>query len=186
MKFGVREILFALLLVGIPAGAWWFVLRPANIHQDVLREEVQAKQEKLQKLNRLIGSVGSLKKEIASLEKAIAFFQSKLPSEKEIDKVLQEIWRLAMHNSLISKRIRPQPRAKESFYTTGGQAEQPIVIELEGDFSGFYAFLQALEAQPRIMRISQMGLLKHPKAPEGHIKASFNMAVFFESNEGGQ
>ena len=185
MKFGIREALLAALLLGLPLGAWWFVFRPANDQHSEVRKQVEAKQQKLRKLNRLVGTVGSLKEEIASLEKAIAFFQSKLPSEKEIDKVLWETWRLAERNKLATKSIRTETRGPRSTspYDTGSQSEQPIVIKLEGDFNGLYTFLQELENQPRIMRISRMKIVKAKKAPEGHVEASLDVSVFFEHSE---
>ena len=46
-------------------------------------------------------------------------------------------------------------------------------MKLEGDFMGFYRFLQALERQPRIMRIHKMELEKMTgkDVSEGQIKA---------------
>ena len=62
------------------------------------------------------------------------------------------------------------------------QAEQPIVVQLMGDFRGFYAFLLALENQPRIMRIRTINMEKKDKCPPGHISAEFEMSIFFERN----
>ena len=194
MKLPIREILFALLLLGIPTGAWCFVFKPSNVHHAEMREQISLKQEKLRKLNRLVGTVGELKKEISSLEQAIAFFQSKLPCAKEMDKVLQEIWRLAEKHKLVTKSIRTFARRKneKSFYTSGSQVEQPINISLEGNFKGFYAFLQDLESQQRIMRISRMDLKKPEecrkskeckKSTEGSIQVNFEMSIFFEPGE---
>lgn len=185
MKVGVRELLFAVLLLGVPLAAWWFVFRPSNFYQEELRAEVEAKQDKLGKLTRLVGTVGDLKTEIASLERAITFFQSKLPSQKEIDKVLQETWRLAEDSSLATKSIRTAPQAtgQTSLYTTGTQAEQIMLVHLEGSFEGLYAFMQALERQPRIMRISRMDISKLSEAEEGCVVAKLDMSVFFEKSE---
>ena len=182
MNAKVRNILFGILLLGVPVGAWWFVFRPGNVQHAEMREQVRSKQEKLQKLNRLVGTVGNLKAEITSLEKAISFFQSKLPNEKEIDKVLRETWRLAEKNKLVTKSIRTNAQLgpDESMFVTGSHSEQPIVIHLEGRFEGFYTFLQELEAQPRIMRVSRLILTKPKDIEEGFITANFDMSVFFE------
>lgn len=192
MKVGLREILFVILLLAIPVGAWWFVFRPANIQHSKMREQIAAKQEKLRKLNRVVGTVGELQKEIDSLKKAVAFFRSKLPQEKEIDKVLQEIWRLAEKNKLITKSIRTISGCKrtDDFYASSSHAEQPINILIEGDFKGFYSFLQDLECQSRIMRISKMKLAKPKtnrtkKVKNGYIQADFEMSLFFERSEEG-
>ena len=58
-------------------------------------------------------------------------------------------------------------------------------MRLEGDFLGFYAFLQAMENQPRIMRIHKMELEKKSDAPQGHVQANFVVSVFFEPADKG-
>ena len=181
MKLGLRELMFAVLLLGMPLGAWWFAFRPQNASNAEVCRQIEAKQAKLRELNHIVGTVGSLKKEIASLEKAIDFFQSKLPNEKGIEKVLEEVWRLADENQLVTKSIRTDaPRGNNFTLPTSPHAEQPITMELQGDFRGFYGFLQAIETQPRIVRIRLMKFVKLPKAPEGHTRVRFEMSVFFE------
>jgi Tfp pilus assembly protein PilO len=182
MKVGLRELVFILLLMAIPVAAWWFVFRPQNLRNTETMKQIEAKQAKLRELNQATATIGNLKKEISDLENAIEFFRSKLPNEKEIDKVLREVWRLAESNQLTAKSIRTLgPGAdKAPIATPAGPAEQPIAMQLEGDFRGFYGFLQSLENQPRIMRIKKMVLEKLKKGPEGHIEAKFDMSIFFE------
>jgi Tfp pilus assembly protein PilO len=185
MRFGLRETIFVVVLMCIPVSAWWFVLRPMNERKAEMIKEIEANQEKLRALNRVTGTIGDLQKEIEARRQAIDYFQAKLPSEKEIDRVLEEVWRLAETNRLITKSIRTLKRKQSSLTSGGGPSEQPIAVQLEGDFHGFYTFLQALENQPRIMRIQEMSLGKLRDAPEGSVKASFEMFVFFEpDNEG--
>ena len=183
MKLPIRAALYAVLLLGTPLAAWWFVFRPANEHHNHLREQIQQKQQKLDTLNRLVGKVGDLQKEIDALQEAVSFFESKLPPEKEIHKVLQETWRLARTGNMVTTSIRPVPSGgpRGSLFGAGAHSEQPILMEVEGDFKGFYTFLQELERQPRIMRISEMKIERVGKMADGQIKAKFKMSVFFES-----
>jgi Tfp pilus assembly protein PilO len=182
MKLGPREIIFLVLLMAIPLAAWQFVFQPQNERNAQLTRQIECRQERLRELNQAVARIGDLRKEIESLEQAVKFFQSKLPNEKEIDKVLKEVWRLAESNQLTAKSIRTLgPGAdKAPIATPAGPAEQPIAMQLEGDFRGFYGFLQSLENQPRIMRIKKMVLEKLKKGPEGHIEAKFDMSIFFE------
>ncbi len=190
MKLGLREIVFIVLLMGMPVGAYFFVFRPHNQRDADMMRQIQAKQTKLRALNQAMGTLGDLKNEIGALNKAIKFFESKLPSEKEIDKVLQEVWRLAEANKLATKSIRTLERSSQNCFTNldGPHAEQPIAMQLEGDFMGFYSFLQAMENQPRIIRIHKMALTKPDRtndggpASEGRMKAEFTVSVFFERN----
>jgi len=182
MKFGLREIVFVVLLMGIPVVSWWFVFRPQNAQCQEMRAQIEAKQARLRELNRATATIGDLRDRIGKLEKAMAYFRSKLPSEKEIDKVLQEIWRLAESNQLRAKSIRTMDRTKgpTAFASNGEFCEQPIAVQLEGGFLGFYAFLQALENQPRIMRIQKMDLAKPRSGVQGDMQVDFNMSIFFE------
>jgi Tfp pilus assembly protein PilO len=186
MKFGLREIVFIVLLMAIPMGAYWFVFRPQNIQNEEMRKHIEAKQAKLRELNKATGTIGDLRAEITSLTEAIDYFQSKLPSEKEVDKILQEIWLMAENNELAAKSIRTLERnSSRSFLDEhDSQAEQPIAVQLEGDFRGFYSFLLALENQPRIMRIRQMKVEKLREAEQGQIKVDFEMSIFFEKDKG--
>ncbi len=185
MKFGLREVVFIVLLAAIPLGSWWFVFRPGNRRNAEMMAQIQARQGKLQSLNKATASLGDLKGEIAALDKAITFFRSKLPSEKEIDKVLREVWQLAEQNNLATKSIRTLKAGDDTVVgeTNGPYAEQPISIQLEGSFTGYYGFLLALESQPRIMRIQQMTLEKHPTGPQGTVKADCVVSVFFERGQ---
>ncbi len=170
MKFGMREIVFIVVLAAIPVAAWWFVFRPADTRNDEMIEQIETRQKKLQSLNRATATIGDLKIEISSLGEAIKFFRSKLPSEKEIDKVLQEVWRLAEDNKLTIKIIQTLNKSPKMVTLTdpsGPYAEQPILLQLEGPFTGFYGFLLAMETQPRIMRIQQMHIVEISKGSRG-------------------
>ena len=67
----------------------------------------------------------------------------------------------------------------------GPHTEQPISVKLEGDFRGFYGFLQALETRPRIMRIKKLSLKKitDDDSPPGYVQANFVMSIFFEEGQ---
>ena len=184
MKFTMRELVFVIVLMGIPVGTWWFVFKPLNVQNTELCQQIDAKRSKLEMLYRTVGTVEDRQREIDALEGAIAKLEAKLPSKKEIDKVLRETWDLAENNSLTTKSIRPL-RVSNGTSLTGGvgpHIEQPISVKLEGSFQGFYGFLQALETRPRIMRIKKL-TLKKPRNNDlspGYIQAEFVMSIFFE------
>jgi len=183
MRFGMREILFLLLLAAIPIASWWFVFRPRNAQIADAKQQIQAKRMKLQSLNRTTARMGRLKTDIDEYNKAIDFFQSKLPPEKEMDKVLGEVWQLAQANNLSTKSIRTVKKRGLIMLTdpNGPYAEQPISLELEGDFNqGLYSFLLALENKPRITRIHRVQVEKVRNGAEGEVRAEIVMAIFFE------
>ena len=184
MRFSSREAIIVLLLLSLPLGVWWFIFRPGDAYEARMLDDIRAKQEKLIALHSTTKLIGNLKDEIVSLEKAVSFFQSKLPNEKEIDKVLKELWLLAEANQLTTKSIRTLQTVGATGLTTpqDPHCEQPIAMDLEGDFRGLYSFLLAMENQPRIMRLRQMELKKLEDGPEGAIRAECEMSIFFEKS----
>jgi len=184
MKFGLREIIFIALLMLIPVGAWWFVFRPQNAENAKMRAEIEVRQAKLRELNEAMGKIGDLKAQIDQLRGAIDFFQSKLPDEKEIDKIVQDIWRLAEENKLHAESIKSLTRSSKMTYLPADstQGEQPIAVSLQGDFMGLYSFLLALENRARIMRIRKMDIEGQDEGMTGIVDANFEMSIFFEQD----
>jgi type IV pilus assembly protein PilO len=182
MKFGLREMVFIVLLMAIPLSAWWFVFKPRDAHNVEAARQIEAKRAKLRQLNRATATLGDLKGEITDLEEAIGYFRSKLPHEKEIEKVLREIWTLAQANDMQATSIKPSPNEGNTFGGEGKYSEQLIAVQLKGSFMGLYAFLQDLENQPRITRILDMTIsrVRGNDSDNPVVTAKFTMTVFFE------
>lgn len=177
MRFGYREILFVLVLLGMPVAAFIFVFRPVNAEIEQVRRENSVKQAKLDRLE-VTRHIQNLGAEIEKLDQAIEMFEAKLPAEKEVEVILKEVWRLASENGLRPKSIRTEKAVNASLHN-----ELPIRMEILGDFDGFYSFLLDLERLSRITRIPDMQLKKLTDT-EGHMKATFTLSIFFEKQEG--
>ncbi len=67
---------------------------------------------------------------------------------------------------------------------TSPHGEQPVLIQLEGDFEGLYSFMLDMESQSRIMRIRQMTLKKPEKSHPGRVSATIEFSIFFERKKG--
>ena len=179
MKIGKRELVFIFLLLAIPVGAYLMVFVPQNKQNEQMMSEIKARQTKLRALRKATAAVGDLREEIQTLEKAIGFFNSKLPSEREIDKVLREVWLLAQANQLQAKMISTEVKGAGLIDPKAPQGEQPFEIVLTGDFLGLYTFMLALENQPRITRVREMKLSGDATTP-GQVNAKFTMSVFYD------
>jgi type IV pilus assembly protein PilO len=174
MKFGFRELLFFIVLLGFLAGTYFFVFAKANQKREALRLEILQKQQALADLQVSTAGIEDLNKRIKDLQEAIAYFESKLPQEKEFDKILEEVSNMASANSLQSKAVRTLKTERCATYS-----EQPIQIGLSGNFNGFYLFLQQLEKLPRITRITGMSLQKIQER-DGDMQATMTLSIFFE------
>ena len=119
-----------------------------------------------------------LNKQLGELEEAIKFFESKLPSTSEIYKVLEQVTVIAQKQGLKPKTIKTLEKKNNS-----GYVEQPLKMELEGNFNSFYSFLLELEKLPRIMKIRHLELQKMRDA-QGQVSTNFIVSIFFQNNNG--
>src|SRR5579884_2696109 len=154
MKLGFRELLFFTVLLGLLAASY-FVLLKQNQKMHTLQAEKALKQRELTDLHLATAGIADLSGRIHDLQQSIAFFEAKLPQEKEFDKILKEVSDIAETNQLQTKTVRTLKSERYASYS-----EQPIQMSLSGNFKGFYAFLLQLEKLPRITKITGMQLSK--------------------------
>src|SRR5690606_34331243 len=98
MKLGARELLFIRVMVGLLGASYWFVCKKANERRNALMADIRQKQDALADLSRRTAGIDDLNRKIDELQQAIDFFESKLPQEKEIDKILREVAQMAEAN----------------------------------------------------------------------------------------
>jgi type IV pilus assembly protein PilO len=174
MKLGLREMIFLGAMLTLLGSAYFFFFNKVNQRRSALQADIALKQKTLDEVQRSTAGIDDLKGKIVELQKAIAFFNSKLPREKEIDQILKQTWRMAESDSLATKSIKTLKSRKAA-----GYSEQPIEIDLSGDFNGFYSFLLQLEKLPRITRVTDMHLSKI-NGQDGQMRARMTMSIFFE------
>jgi type IV pilus assembly protein PilO len=178
MKFGIREIIFVVVMLALLASTNYFVFSKANKRKADLLGEIHTKQQALSNFQQATSGIEDLNNKIDELQKAITFFESKLPQEKEVDKILKEVWQMAEANQLTTKTIKTMKSQRGPSYS-----EQPIQLSLSGDFNGFYAFLLQLEKLQRITRITDMNLQKISDR-DGEMQAQMTLSIFFEPDTG--
>lgn len=177
MRFGFRELIFLVLLLGMPVGAYFFRYQPRNVEIAEARAEIAAKQAKLKQLETETARISDLGEEIDKLTEAIALFEQKLPTQREEQVILKEVAELAAANKLKVKSVRPDKIVKNADY-----AELPIKMVILGDFDGYYSFLLELEKLQRITRMPQMQLKKQANNEEGLMEAEVVLSIFFEGD----
>ena len=174
MTSGLRKIVFFILLVGLAYVAHTYMIKPANQNLAQEKAMVEKKLAKLQELERASATAKDLNQQLEQMQEAIKYFESKLPPTSEIHTVLENVTVIAQRRGLIPKTIRTLKRKNNS-----GYIEQPLKMELHGDFSAYYSFLLDLERLDRIAKIRELTLKKKPKL-EGQIEATFVMSIFFQ------
>ncbi len=176
MISGLRKIVFFILLVGLAYVSHTYMIKPANQHLVQERARVEQKLAKLVELERATATAENLTEQLEQMAEAMQYFESKLPPTSEIYTVLENVTIIAQRRGLIPKTIRTLKREANS-----GYIEQPLKMELHGDFNSYYSFLLDLEQLDRITKIRQLSLKKKLKR-EGQIEATFVVSIFFQDS----
>jgi len=178
MTGGFRKAVFFILLLGLAAVGYQCMIKPANRRLAEAKGRVETKLAKLAEFEQASAATEGLTKQLEQLQEAVEFFESKLPPTNEIDKVIRDVTVIAEKQGLKPKTIRTLTKKGNS-----GYIEQPLKMELGGNFNSFYSFLLELEKLPRIMKIRELELKKQTK-DEGQITADFIVSIFFQTETG--
>jgi type IV pilus assembly protein PilO len=174
MKLGLREIVFLTVMLGLLGSTWFLVFNKADAKRAALRADTESKRKALVNLRKSTAGIENLGKKIEQLQDAIRFFESKLPQEHEVHNILKEISQMAEANTLQTRTVKTNKSERAANYR-----EQPIQVNISGDFNGFYSFLLQLETLPRITRITQMKLVGISDR-DGEMQAEMTLSIFFE------
>ncbi|MHC4396688.1 MAG: type IV pilus inner membrane component PilO [Planctomycetota bacterium] len=173
MKSDVRKAVLLVLMLGVTYLAYRYMIKPSNIDLAKKKAQVQVKLDKLAKIEKAATTAKDLGKQLEQLQEGIEYFESKLPPKSEIHKVLEQVTVIAQKQGLKPKTIRTMKKKNNN-----GYVEQPLRMELLGNFNSFYSFLLELERLDRIMKIRE---LKLEKRDESEIMADFIVSVFFQN-----
>lgn len=174
MSTSLRKIIFFTVLTGLAFVAYAYMIKPATQELKRQKEQMETTAEKLNELEIATADTEDLTKQLQEMEDAIKFFENKLPPHSEIHTVLENITIIAQNQGLKPKTIKTlKSKAKN------GYIEQPLEMELYGDFSAYYSFLLELEKLDRIAQIRELSLKKKSKY-EGQTEATFVLSVFFQ------
>jgi len=178
MKLGLRELLFLLVILGVLGVTYFFVFSKANARMNALEQDTLAKQRALADLQNDTSGIRDLKVKIAELESAIDYFNNKLPPQRDVDTILQQVTQISQQAGLTTRTVRPDRSVTNSNFS-----EEPITLNLSGSFEGFYQFLLNLEKLPRLTRLTQMRLTKLEKLP-GQMTADLTLSIYFAPSMG--
>lgn len=176
MSSGFRKLIFLLVLLGTAYVAFQYMIKPANKRIAEQKLRVQQKLDKLARFEQARAKVKDLDAQVEQLQDAVAFFESKLPPSSDIHKVLKQVTVIAQQQGLKTKSIKTLPLAQSN-----GYIEQPLKMELSGDYIAYYSFMTELERMDRITRVRELELRKQPKN-EGQANATFTMSIFFQQS----
>lgn len=177
MRFGTREFVFFLVLLAVPLASWWFVFKAQNEEIAQAKQEIEHKEAMLEKLDAATAQTDDLAKVNEDIWKEIQVIESRLPSDKEVAVILQQVAQIALSNNLKLPKVKSAKPVSAAAYM-----EQPLEMKIEGDFDAFYTFLLEVERLDRITRMPEMSI-KRSKDGDGMIEAEFTLSIYFEQGK---
>lgn len=174
MTIGLRFLVVIGIVVGMPVASYFLVFKPQNKEISKAKEEISHKQDLLQKLRNETSRNVDLEKANLDIRRTVKAIEERLPSNQEIDGVVRQVSDLAIRCGLkppAMKSGRPVPAAL--------YMEQPIEMEVSGDFVGFNTFLAQIEKMPRITRIPDLRIEGQDKE-DVELRAQFTLSIYFQ------
>jgi type IV pilus assembly protein PilO len=187
MKFGLRELIFFLVLLTVPVASFIWVFRPRNEEISQAKTEIAAKQAKLDTLAKVTSKIEDIGVEIEKGRESVEMIEAKLPNEQDVEGILEQIAQLAKRNNLVVRSVKSDKPVPAATYM-----EQPLKMVMDGEFDGFYQFMLELENLPRITRIHQIKLERadgtktgpeKEALPPGSMKADFILSIYFQPQQ---
>ncbi len=178
MNSATRNILFFGVLLALPISSWFFYFNVENQKIEKAKEEIAHKRKVLGELREATAKTDDLVKVNEEIREAINSIEARLPTGKEMDEVLRQVSKLAEKNGL---RV-PAFKKSDKSAPAGLALEQPITIEITGDFDGFYQFLLDLEQLPRITRVPDLTITRSDKV-DGEMVAKMTLSIYYQGDE---
>lgn len=187
MRLGIREFIFFVVLLAVPVASFFYVFKPRNVQIAQARSEIALKQSRLDTLAAVAAKIDDIGLEIEKGRESVQMIEAKLPNAQDVEGILEQVWQIAKRNKLTVKSVKSDKSVPAAMYM-----EQPLKVQMEGEFDGFYQFLLELENLPRITRVHQLKLERavaqtSAKAqntpPPGSMKAGFTLSIYFQTEE---
>jgi type IV pilus assembly protein PilO len=163
-----------MIVVGMPVAAYFVVFRPQNAEIKRVNDELAHKQTLLAKLQAETARNADLVRANDDIKKSITMIEERLPTNQEIDGLVRQVSDLAVQSGMGSPAIKTNRAQPAGLYK-----EQPIDMQLMGDFNGFFNFLRALERLPRITRVHDLKLTANLD-DTATMQAEFTLSIYFQ------
>lgn len=174
MRFGARELLFLLVMVGLLFSAWYFVFKNADERIAQLNADTNDKRAKLAEVQVATKSIQDISKKIDELQQQIRKIEDALPRKRETENLVRQITLQAKaFNQLQVDNVHATNPEKAANYW-----EQPVRVQMKGDFRNYYEFLLKMEQIARITRINQMKLTKINEQ-DGSMTADLTLSIYY-------
>ena len=152
---GIVKIIIAVVLLVVCLGAgFWFDIR--NLQAELTRwenEETTLRTEFEQKAI-MAANLEEYKEQTVLMEEAFSELLRQLPSQTEVPDLVDDITETGLGSSLAFSRIELASEVAQEFYI-----EQPILVEVLGNYHDFGTFVSGVASLPRIVTLHDFSIV---------------------------
>lgn len=156
----------AVFVILIGAGFWYWAYDPKTKQIASLEQDLQKLQLELQKAEAYAARYDEFKEELRQVELKLKEALKKLPEQKEIANLLDQINESALDAGLTISTFTPSGEEPKEFYS-----DVPVQIQVTGGYHNFATFADVISKMERIVTLRAIRM--NPIMPEG---VSLNIA----------
>lgn len=172
VKLGVL-LTIILIICGV---YWYFFLSPKSEELTRARNELQKERTKLNEYESIARELPRFEQEFNKLDREFKEAAKKLPEEKEIPSLIDNVYSEVSASGLESNTFAPKPEVKKDIY-----AEIPIDMKVYGSYYDIANFFDRVSKLSRIVNIRDLNLSQEKKRSAGDrivLDASFTAVTF--------
>ena len=161
----------ALALLTVLLGAAFFRWGYLPQEEEIARIEAQVAQDKeeLVRIQNFMNANMGVSDRTKEMKSRLTTAKRRLPEEMDQGGFIALLEREAQHERIVLSAVAPGKAAAE-----GEALRLPIDVEMEGDYFRFLAFLQALEASERFIRVESTEI----RSDEGKLHIKLCLSIF--------
>ena len=172
----VAYVLLGSLLGGL---VYIFFFKPRQAELNAARVELVNLENELTTLRAKKVQLNKIEAELVDLSKALAELETIIPRKKESGEILRSVQQMAMDSQLELIHYTPEKEVARDFYS-----EQPIPIEVVGNYHNLGLFFDRLLHFQRIFNIDDFSITALPGQSEAStITALFTARTYFFFDE---
>lgn len=168
----VAYVLLGALFCGLLYIAYF---KPRQTELHAARVEIAGLENELTTLRAKKAELNKIEAELVDLNKALVELEAIIPRKKESGEILRSVQQMAMDAQLDVIHYSPEKEVAKDFYS-----EQPIPIEIVGNYHNLGQFFDRLLHFQRIFNIDEFTITALPaQSDESTISALFTAKTYF-------
>lgn len=149
----VKMVIAVALFVVCLAAGFWFDIRSLQGELTRWQTEESTLRIELEQKSVLAANLEEYKAQTVQMEEEFAELLRQLPSQTEVPDLVDDVTETGLGSSLTFSRIELDPEVAQEFYI-----EQPIQIEVLGNYHDFGTFVSGVAALPRIVTLHDFAI----------------------------